>query len=203
EMEIKIGGILLTFGVLTFFIQLLVEIQTIGLIISIIATLVGYGYLLKGLSYMNRGLALIISGLCFIIPLMVYSILTSNASIAWADLIITIYLILLVFCILIFILPGIYFIYYSFESDTKEYHGRLLSWLVGIIITTLFCTTIILVAGGAIVSSRPEVDFRSFFFMNFMTCLGLGFLVGILLIGLGILSVKAQVTGASIPMVPS
>jgi len=200
DAKIKIGIILLIVGILTFFVQFLVRVPTMGLMISIIMTFVGYGFLLKGLSYRNRGLAFIISGLCFIIPLVVYISITSNSSIPWADLIITIYLILIFFSILIFILPGIYFIFYSFESDKKEYHGRLVSWIVGIIIMTLFCTTIFTVAGGAIASSRPGVDFRSFFNQNFMVCLGLGFVVGLLLIGLGILSVKAQVSGASVPM---
>ena len=203
DAKIRIGSILLIVGILTFFVQFLVMVQPMGLMISIIMTFVGYGYLLKGLSYRNRGLAFIISGLCFIIPLVVYISITSNSSIPWADLIIRIYLILIFFCVLIFLLPGIYFIYYSFESDKKEYHGRLVSWIVGIIIMTLFCTTIFTVAGGAIASSRPGVDFRSFFNQNFMICLGLGFVVGLLLIGLGILSVKAQVSGASVPMGPS
>lgn len=203
DIKIKIGSILLIIGISTFFLQFLFVLFGFGPIISIIMVLVGYGYLLKGLSYRNRGLAFIISGLCFIVPLVVYISITSNIGIAWADLIITIYLILIFFCLLIFFLPGIYFIYYSFESDKKEYHGRLVSWLVGIIIMTLFCTTIFTVAGGAIASSRPGVDFRSFFNQNFMVCLGLGFVVGLLLIGLGILSVKAQVSGASVPMGPS
>lgn len=165
--------------------------------------LVGYGLLLKGLSYINRGIALIISGLCFIIPLLVFSVLTNNSTIPWADLIITIYLILLVFCIFIFILPGIYMIYVSFEPTQIEYSGRLLSWLVGVTIATLVCTTIIIAAGGAIASSRPGVDFRSFFYQNFMICLGFGFLACNLLIGLGILLVKADVSGTSVPMGPS
>lgn len=203
DAKIRIGSILLIVGILTFFVQFLVMVQPMGLMISIIMTFVGYGYLLKGLSYRNRGLAFIISGLCFIIPLVVYISITSNSSIPWADLIIRIYLILIFFCVLIFLLPGIYFIYYSFESDKKEYHGRLVSWIVGIIIMTLFCTTIFTIAGGAIASSRPGVDFRSFFNQNFMICLGLGFVVGLLLIGLGILSVRAQVSGASVPMGPS
>jgi len=200
DMKIKIGGILLIIGISTFFLQFLFVLYGFGPIISIIMALVGYGYLLKGLSYRNRGLAFIISGLCFIVPLVVYISITNNTAIAWADLLITIYLILIFFCILIFILPGIYLIYVSFESAKIEFNGRLLSWLVGITITTLFCTTIIIVAGGAIASSRPGVDFRSFFYQNFMICLGFGFLVCLLLIGLGILSVRAQVSGASVPM---
>jgi hypothetical protein len=78
-----------------------------------------------------------------------------------------------------------------------------MSWLVGITIMTLFCTTVITAAGGAIATSRLELNFRSFFYDNFMSCLGLGFLAGLLLIGLGIISVKAQVSGASVPMGPS
>jgi len=203
DIKIKIGSALLIIGISTFFLQFLFVLSGFGPIISIIMALVGYGYLLKGLSYRNRGLAFIISGLCFIVPLVVYISITNNSAIVWADLLITIYLILIFFSILIFILPGVYFIYFSFESDKKEYRGRLISWLVGIVIMTLFCTTILTVAGGAIASSRPGVDFRSFFYQNFMNCLGLGFLVGILLIGLGILSVRAQISGTSIPMGPS
>lgn len=202
-MKIKIGGILLAIGALIFFVQILVKIQPMSFIISIVMSLVGYGYLLKGLSDRNRGIALIISGLCFIIPLLVYIAITSNSTLPWKDLIITIYLILICFSTLIFVLPGIYLIYYSFNSDNKKYHGRLMSWLIGITIMTLFCTTVITAAGGAIATSRLELDFRSYFYDNFMSCLGLGFLAGLLLIGLGILSVKAQVSGASVPIGPS
>ena len=90
DAKIKIGSILLIVGILTFFVQFLVRVQTMGLMISIVMTFVGYGFLLKGLSYRNRGLAFIISGLCVIVPLIVYISITNNAAIPWTDLLITI-----------------------------------------------------------------------------------------------------------------
>ncbi|HDZ17714.1 hypothetical protein LCGC14_1004740 [marine sediment metagenome] len=168
DTKIKVGIILIIGGISALFILLIAAIYSPGIFISMVVTLTGYGFLLKGLSYRYRGLALIISGLFFIVPLIVtISLLTSSTVIIWADLFISIYQILIFFCILIFILPGTYLILVSFESANIGYHGRLLSWYVGITIMTLFSTTIVIVAGGVIASSRPGVDFRSFFLPKF------------------------------------
>ncbi len=208
KLKIKLGAIFLAVGVLTLVIALgpaqipgFYIPESIALILTIFIFLppVGYGFLISGLSYRNKGIMLIINGIIFMIPMWVHGIILTDNPIPWMDLVTIIYIILHLFLVLIFILPGIYLIYTSMPTPKIELKSTFLGWYIGITILTLICTTIVTAAGGVIATSAHDIDFRVYFLHNFGYCLGLGFLLSFLLIGFGFIAAGAGVSGASVP----
>ncbi|MFX1316963.1 MAG: hypothetical protein ACFE9T_13965 [Promethearchaeota archaeon] len=209
KLKIKLGAIFIGVGI-TIFLIIIGSAQIPGIqmpqgiiiiyMISISLPFVGYGFLMSGLSYTNKGIMLIITGIIFMLPMWIHgTILLVNQPIAWVDLIIAIYITLHLFLMLIFIFPAIYLIYTHIPSPKVQYYSPLVGWSIGITILTLICTTIVTTAGGAIATSSHDIDFRDYFFNSFGFCLGLGFLLSNLLIGLGYILQGAGVSGYSIP----
>ena len=206
KLKIKLGAIFLALGIITLVVFLTpVQIPDLGAgVLFIILCLiflppVGYGLLMAGLSYRNKGIMLIINGIVFMIPMWIHGIFLIGNPIQWMDLITIIYIILHLFLAFIFIFPGIYLIYTNIPNPKIEYNSSLLGWTIGIAILTLICTIIITAAGGAIVTSAHDMNFRVYFFHNFGYCFGLGFLISSLLIGFGFIAVGAGISGASVP----
>ncbi|MFX1408828.1 MAG: hypothetical protein ACFFA6_00630 [Promethearchaeota archaeon] len=205
KLKIKLGIIFLGLGV--GFLLIIIGLASvprlqipIPLVIFEIFPFVGYGFLMSGLSYKNKGIMLMVTGIIFMLPMWIHgTVLLVNPTIAWVDLIIAIYITLHLFLALIFIFPAIYLIYTHIPSPKIQYYSPLVGWSIGITILTLICTTIITTAGGAIANSSQGVNFRDYFFNSFGYCLGLGFLLSNLLIGLGYILQGAGVSGYSVP----
>lgn len=205
KLKIQIGAIFLAIGTIILIILLIPNTPDLGeampilIIFGMLLPPAGYGLLMAGLSYRNKGIMLIINGIVFMIPMWINGIILIDNPIQWMDLVTIIFIILHLFLAFIFIFPGIYLIYTNLANPKLEYNVYLLGWTIGISILTLISTTIVTAVGGAIASEAHDINFRLYFFRNFGYCLGLGFLVSSLLIGLGYVFAGAGVTGTSVP----
>lgn len=212
-LKIRLGIIILTFWVLYFVISLFLAFDIIYFSFVLIFPFLlilhgplswliipGYILLYKGLSKRNRGIMLNLTGLIYTISILILSIsLIDNPAIEWPDLIITYYIIAIIFYCLVFIIPGGYMISSSMPSSKTKYNHTKLSFYVGIVIMVFISTVIIIAVGGAIATStNPELNFRDYFFQNFFYFWIWGIGLSFLLFCFGFILTKANISGTSL-----
>ena len=144
----------------------------------VIFAIPGYLCLYYGLSLRNRGIMILISGLLFILPCVIYiAMLLIDPFLAWTDLIIAIYTMLIVMWIIIFIIPSVYMINSGRLPDNTKYNKKILRYYLAAIMVILVGMWFYLGIFWLIAESSGT-DFRSFFFQNILISIPIGMIIG-------------------------
>ena len=148
-----------------------------------IFALPGYLCLYYGLSLRNRGIMILFSGLLLIIPCGIFiAILQIDPFIAWADLIIALYTMVIVIWIISFILPSGYMIYSGRLPDNTKYNKKFLRYYIAGIGTSLVGMWFYLGLFG-LIGETKGTDFRTSFFQNIWISIPIGIVIGPFIVG--------------------